>query len=71
METDSRAPVKAYRSYLSEEKARLSAGVVEKGGRGTGHDLVDFGSGEKGGVERLRASSGRQLCYEADETTDV
>lgn len=48
MDNDSRVLVKAYRAYLSHEKARSAIGVVDKtGGGGAGHELLDFSGAAK------------------------
>ncbi len=48
MEADSHELVKAYRTYLSEQRKRSARGVVEKtGGGAAGREILDFSGAEK------------------------
>lgn len=55
MDTDSSGLVKAYRAYLSEEKARSAVGVVGKSGGGAaGRALGDFREGKSAEEPRMK-----------------
>ena len=51
--------VKAYRAYLSEEKARSALGVVEKtGGGAADREPVDFPAGKSAEESRIELGVG-------------
>lgn len=69
MDTDSRGLVKAYRTFLSEEKARSDLGVVEKtGGGAAGGELVEFPAGENAEEPRMQLgiAANRKSKYVTD-----
>lgn len=72
MGTDSSVLVKAYRGYLSDEKARSAVGVVEKmGGGAAGEERLDFpGAAKMVGGEKIQdgARTNRLKPYLSDET---
>eukprot|EP00752_Nemacystus_decipiens_P012906 g11424.t1 len=69
IDKDSRALVKAYRAYLSREKAKSALGVVEKTGGGAAEEgLVDFPARKIAEEQRmkLRFATNRKNQYATD-----
>lgn len=62
-ETDSPSLVKAYRTYLREEKARLAMGAVGKTGGEVEHKLLDFTGKEAQGSGKRLVPGSRELRY--------
>lgn len=73
MEANSRELVKAYRTYLSEERSRSAMGVVEKtGGGAAGHEIMDFSGAERRADEPgipVGDTASRKTQYTAHEET--
>lgn len=72
MESGSFALVKAYRAYLSDEKARPAATVAEKASGESGeNELLDFSSEVGAAEEESGVSEARRLRYiMSDEASD-
>lgn len=69
IDTDSCGLVKAYRAYVSEEKARSALGVVEKTGGGAAErELVDFPAGKSAEQPRMKlgVAANRKNQYVTD-----
>lgn len=66
METDTPNLAKAYRTHLSEEKAKLATGVVEEASRGVAHEELDFAGRytvDANDRRRVELSGSRKLQY--------
>lgn len=62
-ENDSPSLVKAYRSYLSEEKAKSATGALGNTGGKVEHELLGFTGEEAQGSGKRLVPGSRELCY--------
>lgn len=63
IEHDSPSLVKAYRTYLSEEKAKSAMGAVGKAGGKVGDELLGFSGEEAQGSGKRSVPGSRELLY--------
>lgn len=62
-ENDYPSIVKAYRTYLSEEKAKSAMGAVGKAGGKVGNELLGFSGEEAQGIGKRFVKGSRELRY--------